>query len=237
MEVDVNNSVYKKKSSYSDKDLKDFYESTRFTGPFMIYRKMSWWPYIDFIATYGHIFNNLTIIYVAINYSVSFFMIFNVTCVCMFYCLATHRLNKKAEQNFINSGLQNQCDLKMAQIITKKYKSESFQVFIKLRRDFWRVQFVVLIVLVWISFPTSIILQIREQLVDNGNQEVAIENLDHLSFWLFLGGIYKDGRPESQYFYDYTYGSLIFGLILERLAITWLKKQVWVHPQQAPEVY
>lgn len=107
LEVDENNTVYKKKSKYTNRDLIEFYENTRFTGPFMIYRSMKWWPIIDFIATYGHLFNNLTIIYCSINYSVSFFMIFNVTCVCMFYCLATIRLNKKAEENYVNSGLQS----------------------------------------------------------------------------------------------------------------------------------
>jgi hypothetical protein len=93
----MDNTVYKKKTWYSHKDLIDFYENTRFTGPFMIYRHMHLWPYVDFIATYGHLFSNLTIIFVAINYSVSLFMLFNVTCVCLFYCLATHRLNKMAE--------------------------------------------------------------------------------------------------------------------------------------------
>jgi hypothetical protein len=38
MEVDVTNSVYKKKSWYSYRDLIEFYENTRFTGPFIIYR-------------------------------------------------------------------------------------------------------------------------------------------------------------------------------------------------------
>ena len=76
--------------------------------------------------------------------------------------------------------------------------------------------------LVWISFPTAIILSLRKQLEDNGKSD-AMEKLDNVSFWLFIGGIYKDGRAEFQYFYDLTYGSLILGLILERLAITWLK--------------
>jgi hypothetical protein len=81
-----------------------------------------------------------------------------------------------------------------------------------------------MLVLVWISVPTSIMLKIREQLKDN-NKDGAMEYLDNVSFWLFIGGIYKDGRQEYQYFYDYTYGSLIFGLIMERLAITWLKNR------------
>ena len=97
LEVDVTNSVYKKKSEYSYRDLIDFYENIRFTGPFMIYRYMKWWPYIDYLATYGHLFNNFTIIYVAINYGVNLYMCFNVVCVCLFYCLATIRLNRKAE--------------------------------------------------------------------------------------------------------------------------------------------
>jgi hypothetical protein len=46
-----------------------------------------------------------------------------------------------------------------------------------------------------------------------------------MSFWLFVSGLYKDGRPENQVYYNVTFSSLIIGLILERLAITWLKNR------------
>jgi hypothetical protein len=61
--------------------------------------------------------------------------------------------------------------------------------------------------------------------MDDNNSCDAMDKLDHVSFWLFIGGIYKDGRPEYRHFYNCTYGSLIFGLIIERLSITWLKNR------------
>jgi len=96
MEVDTKNSVYKKKSIYSYQDFITFYENIRFTGPFIIYRYMMLWPIIDFIATYGHLVSNLAILVAAINFSASFFMCFNILCVCLFYLLATQMLIKKA---------------------------------------------------------------------------------------------------------------------------------------------
>ena len=173
----------------------------------MIYRHMKWWPYIDTLATYGHLFNNFTIVYVAINYGVNLYMCFNVCCVCLFYCVATVRLNKKANENYTCSGLQSQCDIKMAQIITKRYKSESFEVFLRLRRTFWKIQFSVLLVAIWVSFPTSILLNIRGQFQDKITEASSPEDLEHaenrlasldfVSFWLFICGLYKDGRPEN----------------------------------------
>jgi hypothetical protein len=83
---------------------------------------MDYWPLFDIMASYGHILNNLIIVIIAINYNVSFFMCFNIGCVCLFYSVASWRMNNSAMRCYQESGLQDQTDLKIAKMITKNYK-------------------------------------------------------------------------------------------------------------------
>jgi len=165
IQVESGSGIYKIKHQYSFQDLVDFYEKTRFTLPFIVYRKMNLWPYFDSMASYGHIINNLTIIVIAINFSVSAFTCFNVCCVCYLYAMATIHLNNKAVKNFEQSGLQSQCDLKLSSLITRRYQKESFQEFLKLRRQIWHIQFVALIILICIGYPSEILYTLRERYV------------------------------------------------------------------------
>ena len=74
---------------YDFENLIDFYERVRFTLPFMVYRAMKFWPVFDSIALYGHVISNGILMYIAINMSNSFYMCFNVLCVCMFYMISS----------------------------------------------------------------------------------------------------------------------------------------------------
>jgi Ni/Fe-hydrogenase subunit HybB-like protein len=100
----------------------------------MVYRFMRFWPILDALALYGHIINNLIIVYLALKYNISIFMCFNIFCVCYFYMMSTYRLNQRANKNAYRSGVQSQCDLKMAQLITKRFKNDSFYEFLNLRK-------------------------------------------------------------------------------------------------------
>jgi len=80
--------VFQKKLVYYRDDLIDYFERTRFTLPFMVYRAMKWWKIFDFIANYGHVISNCSIVYTAIYVSNSFFNVFNIFCVTMFYLLS-----------------------------------------------------------------------------------------------------------------------------------------------------
>ena len=102
---DFENSVYRKKRVYSDRDLVRFYEQTRFTAPFMVYRAMNYWPIADFFATYGHLVTNATIIYAALRLNVNCFMFLNVACTVYFYAWAGIKLNSRAVINRKTSGL------------------------------------------------------------------------------------------------------------------------------------
>ena len=116
--------VYKKDDScaYTADDLIDHYENARFSLPFIVYRRMNLWPFFDFFATYcGHAINNLFIVIIAINFNVSVIMCFEIFCVCYLYMMATVKLNKNSVELYKSSGLQSQCDLGMARIITKKF--------------------------------------------------------------------------------------------------------------------
>jgi len=48
--------------------------------------------------------------------------------------------------------------------------------------------------------------------------------LDKTSFWLFIGGFYKDFRDGGFTFYS-TMIALVIGLIIERQSINWLRNR------------
>lgn len=120
---------------------------------------MNLWPLFDTFAQYGHLVNNGCIVIASISYSVSLLTFFQICCVCTFYCLTTLRINWAARKGSKGSGVQSQCDIKMVQMITKKYKIDTFNIVINTRRNIARVQFVVLLLFIWLSFPTAIIQQ------------------------------------------------------------------------------
>jgi hypothetical protein len=97
--------VFKKKTSYHFTDLIEFYEKTRFTIPFLVYRSMNLWPYIDYFAQYGHVMTNFAIVYIAINLSNSFFNCFNILCVCLFYLISAQVVHNRAHTNYDRAGL------------------------------------------------------------------------------------------------------------------------------------
>jgi hypothetical protein len=95
------------KEWYSQNDFLEFYESVKNTTIYQVYESMDYWPIFDTMAIYGHILSNAMIVLTAIFFNVSFLMCFNVLCVCLYYSLATVRLNKRAEESFQASGILN----------------------------------------------------------------------------------------------------------------------------------
>jgi hypothetical protein len=91
----------------------------------------------DTFAMWGHIINNSIIMILSVYVNVSFFMAFNILCLCIFYASSSRKLNYKANKNATDSGIQSQCDLKMAQLITKRYKNDSFYEWLKIRNGVW----------------------------------------------------------------------------------------------------
>jgi hypothetical protein len=103
-------------------------------------------------------------VYIAIYYNVNAVMCFNIFCMVFFYLVGTYRLQKKALENRNSSGLLSQCDLLFAKMITKKYKIDSFKIFLGLREFIWNIQFFANIIFICIGFPTSILFQIKDKL-------------------------------------------------------------------------
>ena len=125
---------------------------------------MDYWPLFDIIAQYGHIINNLLTVLTAVFFNVSFFLWFNVICVCIFYSLTIIKLNKKAEHDFRASGLLHQTSLKVANILTKQYKIGGFQESLKLRKILWRIQLVMVVVACCLGFPSTLLSLLRSKL-------------------------------------------------------------------------
>ena len=106
-----------------------------------MYQSLGSWPLTDVVAQYGHVVNNGIVILMAIRYHVTFYMGFNLICVCLYYTIATVRLSRRAHYNYQLSGLQSQTDLRLAKMITKSYKVGSFYEFLAIRKVIWRIQF------------------------------------------------------------------------------------------------
>ena len=104
----------------------------------MVYRAIDYWPIMDYICLYGHFVNNFIIIYLAIYYNVNFVMFINIICLAMFYLATTISMNNIANRIANETGIQSQCDLRSASIITKRYNSETFNKFIGLRGTIWK---------------------------------------------------------------------------------------------------
>lgn len=77
----------------------------RYESYYTSYQWIDWWSMFDNVASYGHFFNNLLIVLIAIYLNTSFYMVFNVICVCLYYTIATVRLSKRAFDCYNESGL------------------------------------------------------------------------------------------------------------------------------------
>lgn len=83
----------------------DQLEQRRYDTAYVVYKNMSWWPFFDTVANYGHVINSLCIVKISISLNVSFFMFFNIACISLYYLLATRRLAQKAARMYRLSGL------------------------------------------------------------------------------------------------------------------------------------
>jgi hypothetical protein len=203
------------------------YENIRYTSEYVVYQWMDYWPYFDIMASYGHILNNSIIVIIAIYYNVSFFMCFNIGCVCLFYSVATWKLNKKAMMCYQESGLQSQTDLKIAKMVTKNYKTGAFCVFLQIRHTLWKIQFSMLIFVSCLGFLTTLLSKYRSRLnyLDPVWHANSIRYIDQMTFYVFMAGLYKDDREGMELYF---YGPLFvmtLGFIVERSAINWLSNR------------
>lgn len=190
---ETNKAVFQKKDAYTYKDLIEFYEKKRFTLPFMVYRAQRFWPLFDAIALYGHIASNFVIVYSCIYFAVSFYNCFNILCVCMFYLLSAQIINRRAKSNFDRSGLQSQCDVRMAQLITRRYKNETAYVFLSIRKKIWIVQITALLIVIILGNPATLLDRFRATAMRDPEANAAlVEALDRASFWVFMAGLYKN---------------------------------------------
>jgi hypothetical protein len=124
-EIDQNEmqeSVYKKRKVYSQYDLVEFYEGVRFTLPFMIYRKIEWWNTLDIIAQYSNIFVTGIYAYVAFFMQVNLFSCINLFFLGYFFFSVTKGVGYRTQIIQKSSNVQSQCDIRMAKMVTKRYK-------------------------------------------------------------------------------------------------------------------
>lgn len=159
-------SIYKKRKVYYQRDLEDFYEGVRFTMPFLVYRKIEWWYTLDIIAQYSNIFVTGTYAYVAFFLCVNVFNCLNLFLLGFFFFNVTRSVGLRSQVIQKTCSVQSQCDIRMAKLVTKRYKQESFNEFLRYRRTTWNIMFIVLIAGALLQYPTPIIQKIKQMELD-----------------------------------------------------------------------
>ena len=100
----------------------------------------------------------------------------------------------------------------------------------KVRSRIWEIQVTALLIFASLGYPTSLIEKVRNNFVydlqtapeQHPHNAEYIRSLTKAQYWCFVLGNYKDHRPEAEKYFYYTYGLLIAGLFVEKLAINWL---------------
>lgn len=59
----------------------------------------------------------------------------------------------------------------MARLVTKKYKKETFYVFLNARRLTWRIMFAILITAALLGYPTQLLNNIKKMNLDDNQKE------------------------------------------------------------------
>ena len=153
-------------------------------------------------------------------------MLANLCGICIFYMVATHRLQKRSKEVTIKFGVQSQCDLAYANMVTKEYKQACSYEFLKIRKVIWKFQFAFLTLGACIGFGTTILHKLRQknEISATPDKEYC-DMLDKIIFYFFFSGIYKDPRASQQNFFYLTFAIIGFGLVFERQCINWLSNR------------
>jgi hypothetical protein len=96
-EEDDELAIYRKKKDHTFRDLIDFYEQQRFTIPFMVYRNIKYWNFLDLVARYANIIVTGIYIYIAFFYRVDFFSLLNLLILGSFFSFVTFHVGRRSE--------------------------------------------------------------------------------------------------------------------------------------------
>jgi len=81
--------IHNSKERLDSKYLKRFWINIQDDPAYNAFKLLNYWPFLDFISTYSHLFTNLIIIYVVIQVKITVYSLFLLGCICLFYILVT----------------------------------------------------------------------------------------------------------------------------------------------------
>jgi hypothetical protein len=90
------------------------------------------------------------------------FNVLNLFLLVTFFFQVTIKVGRRAENIQKIAGVQSQCDVQMARMVTKRYKKEAFYEYLAMRKKTWRYMFAILIIASLLQYPTPIIDKIRK---------------------------------------------------------------------------
>ena len=89
---------------------------------------------------------------------------------------------------------------------------------------------IVLILFGIVGYATTLLSDLREVFIFNVTHkpkdatlyQTYVDNIDNLTYWIFMTGCYKDKRPDVAKYFWLTIALLMLGLFIEKKAINWL---------------
>jgi hypothetical protein len=125
----------------------------------------------------------------------------------------------------------------MASLVSKKYQRGAHFQFGKTRKQVWRWQLFLLVLVCILGYPTTLLSQARKKLAHSPTpnevdpdkiaekieyNKAIVEKIDRVTFWAFFTGIWKDPRPDVMWSFYGVVVVISICLLYERMFITWL---------------
>jgi hypothetical protein len=98
---------------------------------------INWWSFFDGITNWGHVFYATVVVLTGLFIQINAFSALNVALICLFYLLVVLTLRRRQHLLKKETGIQTAIDIRMASLITKRYKREVSYEFLNLREVFW----------------------------------------------------------------------------------------------------
>lgn len=128
----------------------------------MVYRSINYWDIIDTMAIFANGFICCSYVYVLFYMKVNLFNCLNLFLLITYFFTVTIKVGRRAENIQKIAGVQSQCDVLMARMITKRYKKEAFYEFLAMRKKTWRYLFAILIIGSLLQYPTPLLDKVRK---------------------------------------------------------------------------
>lgn len=127
------------------------FEKARYTVPFIVYKSMWLWRFLDEIALNFHLVTATVTVAFCVHFQISLFFSFYLICTVVLCIRASLALHNEIESHGHDQTLIN---VDQAHQINKNYMKEATTKLLRVRKRQWDIQYWLLIASMIIMYPT-----------------------------------------------------------------------------------